>query len=65
LHLSATNCKNCAHIFPGSDFRENRDLSGEKLDKALWLGQMELQRLQTWVPTSKDLSAGKDFDVKL
>lgn len=48
-----------------TDFREKRNLSGEELEKALWLGQMELKRLQAWVPTGKQMNEGKDMDVKL
>lgn len=47
------------------DFREKRALSGDSLEKALWLGEMELQRLQTWLPTSKQMADGTDFDLKL
>lgn len=48
-----------------TDFRVKRDLSGEELEKAMWLGEMELKRLQAWVPTGKQMNDGKDMDVKL
>lgn len=48
-----------------AEFREKRNLSGKELEKALWLGQMELKRLQAWVPTGKQMNEGKDMDMKL
>lgn len=48
-----------------ADFRDKRELSGEALQKALWLGEMELRRLETWIPTSKQMADGGDFDLKL
>lgn len=47
------------------DFRDKRDLKGERLQQALWLGEMELKRLQAWEPTGKQMTEGKDLDVKL
>jgi hypothetical protein len=48
------------------EFREKRDVDGARLEDALWLATMELQRLNTWVPTKRDMDAGSDdFDVKL
>lgn len=47
------------------EFRDNRSLSGEALQKALWLGEMELKRLQTWVPTGKQMASGEDMHLKL
>ncbi|CAN8061867.1 unnamed protein product [Agarophyton chilense] len=47
------------------DFREKRNITGKELEKALWLGHMELERLQKWLPTSKQMADGKDMDIKL
>lgn len=47
------------------EFRDNRAITGEALTKALWLAEMELKRLETWVPTSKQMQRGEDFDIKL
>lgn len=47
------------------EFRANRALKGEPLTKALWLAEMELKRLETWMPTAKRMREGDDFDVKL
>lgn len=47
------------------DFREKKYLTGEPLEKALWLGQMELKRLETWVPTGKQVKGTGDIDIKL
>lgn len=49
----------------GSEFREKRHLSGAPLEKALWLANMELQRLQKWVPTAQQVTSGRDIDIKL
>ncbi|PXF49040.1 hypothetical protein BWQ96_01178 [Gracilariopsis chorda] len=47
------------------EFREKRSITGDELDKALWLANMELERLQKWIPTSKQMAQGKDMDIKL
>jgi hypothetical protein len=44
---------------------EKRDLSGEDLEQALWLGAMELKRLEAWVPAQQDVDADRDIGVKL
>lgn len=47
------------------EFREKRTITGETLTKALWLAEMELKRLETWMPTAKQMRRGEDLDVKL
>ncbi len=47
------------------EFRDNRSATGEALTKALWLAEMELKRLETWMPTAKQMRKGEDFDIKL
>lgn len=49
----------------GSEFREKRNMSGKDLEKALWLGQMELKRLETWTSTGKQMAGGQDLDLNL
>jgi hypothetical protein len=44
---------------------DNRQLAGDALEKALWLGTMELQRLQAWIPAKKDIDGDGDIDVRL
>ncbi len=49
-----------------AEFRENIHLEGEARTRALWLAEMELKRLQAWLPTAKRMRSGHtDFDVKL
>jgi hypothetical protein len=40
-------------------------VSGEEQEAALWLAVMELQRLETWVPTKRGMDTSDDFEVKL
>lgn len=48
------------------EYRANRTLSGEEATGALWLAEMELKRLQAWIPTSVSLRKGdSNFDVNL
>ena len=47
------------------EFRGKRLATGEELTKALWLAEMELKRLEAWIPTAKQMRRGEDFDVKL
>ena len=49
-----------------AEFRENIKLEGEALTRALWLAEMELKRMQTWLPTAKRMRSGSaDFDINL
>lgn len=47
------------------EFREKKNVTGDEKVAALWLAVMELQRLETWVPTKRSMDASDDFEVKL
>lgn len=63
---STSNMKlTASDLVSETEFREKRHLTGESLEKALWLANMELQRLQKWVPAAKQVASGDDIDIKL
>lgn len=47
------------------EFRDKRSTTGDAQERAVWLAEMELKRLETWMPTAKQMRRGEDFDVKL
>lgn len=55
----------CHTAPPTAEFREKKGVTGDAREAALWLAVMELQRLETWVPTKRGFDASDDFEVKL